>query len=182
LYYYDSVNITESRLAFRQQCSDGADVDYEQNHHDWLPQVFGCEVDAPTVQTVGGVACKQGRLLTFPNILQHRVQPFGLEDHTKPGHRKILALFLVDPNIRVISTANVPSQRRDWWDEMMPWNAVLGRLPRELQDQVLSYLEEFPITMGEAKKLRLELMEERSSLSMEQNDAFTDATFSLCEH
>ena len=65
---------------------------------------------------------------------------------------------------------------------MIPWNDILGRLPRELQDQVLSYLEDFPITMEEAKKLRLELMEERSSLAMEQNSAFTDTTFSLCEH
>ena len=144
--------------------------------------MFGCGVNEPTVQTVGDVACTQGRLISFPNIFQHRVQPFRLEDPTKPGHRKILALFLVDPNIRIISTANVPSQRRDWWNEMIPWNDILGRLPRELQDQVLSYLEDFPITMEEAKKLRLELMEERSSLAMEQNSAFTDTTFSLCEH
>ncbi|KAJ6184217.1 hypothetical protein N7519_005518 [Penicillium mononematosum] len=56
-----------------------------------------------------------GRLLTFPNTLQHRVSPFSLADNTKPGHRKILALFLVDPNLRIISSANVPPQDELWW-------------------------------------------------------------------
>ncbi|OJD23982.1 hypothetical protein ACJ73_04661 [Blastomyces percursus] len=100
LCYYDSDNITESLLAFRQlaDLDSASEIEYEQDQHGWLPLVFG-------------------RLLTFPNVLQHRVSPFHLEDASKPGHKKILALFLVDPNIRVISSANVPCQRRDSWAE-----------------------------------------------------------------
>jgi hypothetical protein len=79
--------------------------------------VFGCYPDGPAVQNVGTVTCSEGRLLTFPNILQHQVQPCELANKSKPGHRKILALFLVDPNIRIISTANVPPQQKDWWSE-----------------------------------------------------------------
>jgi hypothetical protein len=51
------------------------------------------------VQTIGNVECREDRLIRFPNTLQHLVGPFELEDPTKPGHRKILALFLVDPNV-----------------------------------------------------------------------------------
>jgi hypothetical protein len=86
---------------------------YPQNVHGWLEEVYGCRNEEAAVQEVGSVLCKEGRLLTFPNILQHQVQPFELADKTKKGHRKILALFLVDPGIRVISTANVPPQQKD---------------------------------------------------------------------
>jgi len=41
LYYYDSSNITTSRLAFRQQSStDTIDIGYPQNEETWLEQVF----------------------------------------------------------------------------------------------------------------------------------------------
>lgn len=46
---------------------------------------------------------------------------FKLEDPTKPGHRRFIALWLVDPHRRILSTANVPPQQKDWWtgsDEM----------------------------------------------------------------
>ncbi|RYP52187.1 hypothetical protein DL768_002629 [Monosporascus sp. mg162] len=71
----------------------------------------------PLVQVLGSVVTRAGRLLAFPNVLQHRVSPFRLADPSRPGHRKILAMFLVDPHVRVTSTANVPPQRRDWWAE-----------------------------------------------------------------
>lgn len=48
------------------------------------------------------------------------VQSFRLVDPTKSGHRKLLPLFLVDPNINIISTADVPCQAVDWVEEMGP--------------------------------------------------------------
>lgn len=198
LYYYSTSNITPSSLAFRQQTSDefAVDINYEQDHHDWLPVVFGIEQEEAAVQGVGSVETRQGRLLTFPNILQHQVQPFELADPTKPGHRKILALFLVDPNIRVISTANVPVQRMDWWREATlinqqqaaPSSGVkkkgkgLGELPVELQDHVFGNVEDFPITLEDAKEIRLELMDERKHLMIKHGEAFVASEFSLCEH
>ncbi|KAF8518114.1 hypothetical protein BU17DRAFT_66554 [Hysterangium stoloniferum] len=185
LYYYDSVNITTSRLAFRQQSNyDIYDIEYDQDEHNWLSIVFGCENEGPAVQYIGTVDTKEGRLLTFPNILQHQVQPFKLEDPTKPGHRKILALFLVDPNIRVISTANVPCQQRDWWAETLSEGKGCGLnpLPVELRTQIINGVEDFPISLKEAKELRLELMEERSHFVVDQTAAFEEQQFSLCEH
>jgi len=98
----------------------------------------------------------EGRLLTFPNILQHQVQLFELKDRTKPGHRKILMLFLVNPNINTISSVNVLCQRKDWWREEIGCQGGIDVvLPRELGDLVFEEVGEFPIGMEEAKKVRL---------------------------
>ncbi|KAF8647115.1 hypothetical protein AX16_006947 [Volvariella volvacea WC 439] len=192
LYYYDNENIEPSHLAFRQQSDHHyiEQVYYSQDHHRWVGELYGLPPSTAAVQTVGSVETREGRLLTFPNILQHQVQPFKLSDPTKPGHRKILALFLVDPNIRVISSANVPCRRRDWWSEevLKDGMGVVGNdgkvkdLPVELQQLVVEKVEEFPIGMEEAKNIRLELMEERKVFVMEYGKAFTIIKISLCEH
>lgn len=44
---------------------------------------------------------------------------------------------------------------------MVPWEAVLKDLPLELWNMVMTDLDDFPIGMEEAKRIRLELMEER---------------------
>lgn len=185
LYYYDSTNISTSHLAFRQQskAEDAEEIPYPQSQHDWLEEVFGCENEGPAVQEVGVVNTMEGRLLTWPNILQHKVQPFHLADPTQPGHRKILALFLVDPNIRITSTANVPCQRKDWWIEaVQQQGGTLPSLPAELRNHVFEDVDDFPIGLDEAKALRLELMEERKSYVKLQDEIFQEEQFSLCEH
>jgi hypothetical protein len=160
---------------------------YPQNVHGWLTEIYGCEQNGPAVQEVGSILCKEGRLLTFPNILQHQVQPFKLADPAKPGHRKILALFLVDPGIRIISTANVPPQQRDWWSEgvssaFAKTGEALGMLSAELKDKVYQAVDDFPIGMEEAKEIRLKLMDERKSYVMDQTRSFEKNEFNLCEH
>ena len=114
------------------------------------------------MQFLGSVNMPEGRLVTFPNILQHRVQPFELADHTKPGHCKIIALFLVDPGIRVTSTANVPCQQNDWWTEALAEmeGSPLEKLPVELREKVLDEAHDSSISLKEGKALRLESMEE----------------------
>lgn len=153
--------------------------------------MFGFEPDAGEydgedsfTQDLGGVSCREGRVLTFPNTLQHCVSPFSLADPSKPGHRKILAFFLIDPTRRIISTANVPPQREDWCSE---WKdsiqKTLGqRLPVELQHMVLSNADYTPMTMDEAKEYRIKLMEERGAKSTEANRMFEKGGFGLCEH
>jgi Protein of unknown function (DUF4246) len=160
-------------------------VTYNQGVHKFLEDVYGCENNSGAVQEVGGVETREGRLLTFPNILQHRVKPFELLDKTKPGHRKILALFLVDPNVPVLSTAHVTPQQSDWWrksirgDPKIPING----LPVELQDYVYGEVDDFPISMREAKEYREEFMKERKVFVVENTEAFnTSMEFSLCEH
>ncbi|KAH6912099.1 hypothetical protein BKA70DRAFT_1535253 [Coprinopsis sp. MPI-PUGE-AT-0042] len=187
LYYYSSENITRSSLAFRQLSNTGAveRTSYEQNIHDFLTDVYGCKNGEGSVQDVGSVETREGRLLTFPNILQHQVQPFELEDPTKSGHRKILALFLVDPHVRVLSTAHVPPQRLDWWRKSLNDDTrnPLNGLPLELQDHVYSEVDGFPISLKDAKALREELMDERRDFVLQHSDIFESSLiFSLCEH
>ncbi|KAF8816713.1 hypothetical protein BYT27DRAFT_7229884 [Phlegmacium glaucopus] len=169
LYYYSNDNITSSSLSFRQQCDGDEvfDMDYEQDRHEWLDVVFGYRQNGPRVQDVGSVDTPEGRLLTFPNVLQHRVGSFKLVDPTKPGHRKI-----------VISTAHVPCQRKDWWIEAILEKQSTGvhsqdgvsspgqvkrlnDLPFELQDLIFKQIGDFPISMEDAEKLRLKFMKER---------------------
>ena len=186
IYYYSNENIEGSDLAFRQQSSTELvdEMQYRQDDHDWFPAIFGCESGGPGLQSVGSVETREGRLVTFPNILQHRVQPFSLLDRTKPGHRKILALFLVDPHTPILSTANIPCQQMDWWrDHIAYLGTGLDRLPVELQDAVFDGIRyDFPIGPDEAKDMRLELMQERKDFTIRQESAFSGIQFSLCEH
>jgi hypothetical protein len=190
IYYYSCENITENTLPFRQRVSTGSgtEVAYEQEYHDWLPEVFGCvddkSPDNSITQDLGSITTREDRLLTFPNIFQHRVSPSELADPSKPGHRKILALFLVDPHFRVISTANIPPQRADRWKSQLRLkeDSLARRLPLELLDMVMDNMDGSPMSMAEAKQLRLELMEERKAVSHLNNVQFEMGFFSLCEH
>ncbi|TFK67172.1 hypothetical protein BDN72DRAFT_899202 [Pluteus cervinus] len=173
IHYYSSSNITTSRLSFRQRVHhsyDDMNIGHGQDEKEWLSAVFGCEDETgEPIQDIGSVETREGRLITFPNHLQHKVEAFRLEDPTQPGYRKILALFLVDPQTRILSSRNIPCQRLDWWAEAIG-NAgakdtaldPFSRLPAEVQGQIFDKVEDFPISLDEAKILRLELMDERS--------------------
>ncbi|KAL2844164.1 hypothetical protein BJY01DRAFT_215221 [Aspergillus pseudoustus] len=174
IYYYDNKNITPSSLAFRHRgMDDFYDFYYEQSQHEFLQQVYGFPdtVDGHNqglvTQELGSVECREGRLITFPNTLQHRVSPFSLADPSKPGHRKILALFLVDPHRRVISSANVPPQKEGW---------------RRDGQKDASSGQKGLMSMEEAKGYRLELMKERGMRAEHSDYLYQEGNFGLCEH
>ncbi|KXH65744.1 hypothetical protein CSAL01_05541 [Colletotrichum salicis] len=175
LFYYDSANITESQLAFRAPGNReklGQRLNYQQYDHKSIETVFAIRSSSATLQEVGSVLTRPGRALFFSNLSQHKVRPFRLEDPTKPGYRKIAALFLVDPAVPVISTANVPLQQKHW--------SVVKDQHAEANEMVetMSTL----IEMDEAKKLREELMRERTVLSKTVNEELRDVEWSFCEH
>jgi hypothetical protein len=183
IYYYDVENTTTASLAFRQEAFlPEMEMGYEQGDHDGLSYVYGTESmqDEPAIQELGSVKTTQGRLLAFPNTLQHCVAPFELVDKTKPGHRRFLVLWLVDPHYRVCSTANVPPQRHDWWLEMVRGNANFGKMPQEVVDMVMRNVEDWPMSLERAKELRLELMRERTSGTEKLERGFQQ--YNLCEH
>ncbi|MDG9715141.1 DUF4246 domain-containing protein [Streptomyces sp. DH24] len=153
IYYWDSDNITESRLGFRAALDDPY---YEQNDDNGLREVYGLEDEDPLNQTLGSASTPAGRCLAFPNILQHRVGSFRLTDPTRPGHRKILAFFLVDPSEKIVSTSDVPPQQ--------PWS------------------ETSTMTLEQAKDYREQLMYERKFFVDEHNEQLYEREFSLCEH
>ncbi|KAJ5546187.1 hypothetical protein N7494_003772 [Penicillium frequentans] len=66
----------------------------------------------PPVQCTGSVAILQGRLVTFPNAIESRMEQFQLLDPASPGHLRA-KLYLVDLYYRVFSTWNVLPQQHD---------------------------------------------------------------------
>ena len=112
IYYFHSDNITESRLAFRQACKEPV---YVQGDDRGVEAVYGLTSEGSLSQDLGSLLTKADRMIAFPNVLQHQVQPFELEDASKPGSRKILVFFLCDPSAPVVSTATVPPQQLSWF-------------------------------------------------------------------
>ncbi|KAJ8081608.1 hypothetical protein PM082_007454 [Marasmius tenuissimus] len=186
IYYYDQSNITESRLAFRQLTKgyELEDIEYPQDDYEGIETLFGIKQRGPALQILGSVITKEGRLVAFPNVLQHRAEPFGLVDAEKPGYRKILALFLVDPYIRTLSTANVPPQQKDWWADAVykDDSTRLSKLPVEVFDRVVEMTDDWPISLEEAKKVREDLMAQRRHFVGKVNEDFEQQAFSFCEH
>lgn len=159
--------MTESDLEFRQhsQGRDTAEVEHLLGRFEWLEAVFGCDINGPPVQLMGGINLQQGRVVTFPSIIQTRVGALQLENPNEPGHRKVLGLFLVDPGIRIISTANVPCQQKGWWtDEVTREGSMLMKLPNEVRDYVFEQVQEFPFGVEEAVRVAEEMRTERVEL------------------
>jgi len=114
-------------------------------------------------QHAGSVAMLPGRLVAFPNVLEHRINPFRLVDATKPGRCRWLALYLVDPHYRVCSTRNVPPQQRDWWAEAAGRElGAAGRLPQEIINQIMQDTDSWPMGIREAQWHREQLAKEHS--------------------
>lgn len=83
----------------------------------------------PLLQQLGSVTEVEDRCVVFPNIYQHKVEPFELVDKTNPGVRKILAFFLVNPTKTIASTAMVPPQQQDWINRAREPLVKRARLP-----------------------------------------------------
>lgn len=89
----------------------------------------------PNVRKSFSISIKTSRL-SANQVYQHRVRPFKLLDSAKPGHRKTLALFLIDPHYPIISTSNIPCQQKTWWADEIRYIGPLGALPPEIVDEI----------------------------------------------
>ncbi|GJE86998.1 DUF4246 domain-containing protein [Phanerochaete sordida] len=193
IYYYDEDNITESALAFRMGV--GAPEDYEQDDEAGVRLAYGLSREGPLHQEIGSVATRQGRCIAFPNVFQHQVQPFELADKSRPGHRKIVALFLVDPQLPKPrpSTCDVPRQQKEWMraflrsigSELRTKHGAQARgfalVPPELVDMIVDRAD-WLMSRQEAEEYRLQLMDERSSMTSDNDTLMFSASFSMCEH
>ncbi|KAF5590667.1 hypothetical protein FPCIR_6330 [Fusarium pseudocircinatum] len=164
-----SGNVTPSRLSFRMQTSSYLkdEIKAGQDNYNHLERVFGTDfgmhggLATSCVQSYGDVDTLEGRLLVFPNVFQHRVSSFKLQDPTEPGHRRFVALWLGDPQRRILPTANVPPQQKDWWTGS-------GEAPKGLMD------------VEEARAHRLKLMNERTVAKVRAH--WNSIDYNFCEH
>ncbi|CRL01837.1 CLUMA_CG015174, isoform A [Clunio marinus] len=163
IYYYDVDNITESKLSFR--ISVGA-PNYSQDDHRGVEVIYGFKNREPLNQVIGHLITKQDRCIVFPNVYQHVVTPFELIDETKPGYRKILVFFLVDPYTKIVSTHNVLPQQPGW-DDVDAWAPKNKRRT---------------FTRRRAEENREKLMFERKYRRDEYQEYYYEREFSLCEH
>jgi hypothetical protein len=185
IYYYHSENISESVLNFRRSCASPADTDYDEDgtEHGYVDHYWGLDNGDPLNQEIGGVVTQEDRCIAFPNVFQHQVQPFELIDKTKPGLRKILVFFLVDPSHRVISTETVPPQQQSWYTDALRRNIpFFWRLPKEIVEHISSFTSGSPMSLKEAKKHRKLLMEERKYFVDVNSAHVFEREFNLCEH
>lgn len=185
IYYYQSENITESVLSFRRGCSPPIDSNYDEDgtEHGYVAHYWGYDNGDQLNENLGGVVTQGDRCIVFPNIYQHKVQPFELADKSKPGIRKILVFFLVDPSKRIISTEIVPPQQQSWYaDALMRHVPEFFRMPKEIIQNIVSYSSGSPMTLKEAKKHRKKLMKERKYFIDENSAHLFEREFSLCEH
>ncbi|KAL2913038.1 hypothetical protein HK105_207493 [Polyrhizophydium stewartii] len=175
IFYYDMENITTSKLGFRQHLDTM--VTSEQHDVQFWKDVYGIVNDQTKLnEPLGALEAKRGRCVVFPNTHQHLVEPFELADPTRAGFRKILVFFVIDPTRRIVSTAHMAPQQRDWYHAGL----ASTPLPPELWRNVTRFM---PGTMSldEAKQVRLELMRERTTVQDFVNQYHED-TFNLCEH
>eukprot|EP00029_Vermamoeba_vermiformis_P014744 TRINITY_DN9858_c0_g1_i1.p1 TRINITY_DN9858_c0_g1~~TRINITY_DN9858_c0_g1_i1.p1 ORF type:complete len:592 (-),score=160.43 TRINITY_DN9858_c0_g1_i1:66-1841(-) len=180
IYYYDTENITESKLEFRLAVRE---PDYEQGDDNGVDAIYGLRNEEILVQPLGGVLTEQGRCIVFPNLYQHKVKSFKLADPKKPGHRKILCFFLVDPATPVLSTARVPPQQAEWFRMEVDNNdgTLFDNLPNEIREMIMKQ-NDWPMSLDAAKKHREELMKERKFFFATNNEEIFERPFSLCEH
>ncbi|KAJ0398564.1 hypothetical protein ATCC90586_010360 [Pythium insidiosum] len=133
IYYFGCENITESKLSFRVIVHQPP---YDQNDDMGVATTYGLENEDALIQNLGAATAIENRCIVFPNTLQHKVEPFKLADPTKPGVRKILAFFIVDPSKKIPSTSVIPPQQQDWLQEARREN--LSNLPEVVVDGPLS--------------------------------------------
>lgn len=103
-----------------------------------------------------------GNSSSSPNVLEHRVEGFELVDKNRPGYRKMIAIFLVDPALSILSTSCVSPQQLHWAAPSSRIHATQDALLLELTALVL-YEAQCPCDTVTARQLHDEMLKERGS-------------------
>ncbi|KAJ2059769.1 hypothetical protein GGI17_004176 [Coemansia sp. S146] len=168
VFFYDVENIADSSLGFRETIGDYGCRSEMRDAHAILT-MYGIDkslryrgVHLP--QELGRVDIKDGRCLVFPNTYQHQMPELKLEDATKPGNCKMLTFYFVEPTTRIPSTAIVPPQQKDWWIEDVLAFEPFRSLPQLIVDGIMDKID-YPISLKEAKKIRLEMARDTEDIN-----------------
>ncbi len=157
----DSENVSESRLGFRGAVDEPR---YEQADNFSVEVMYGLYEARPLVQGFGSVRTSNGRCLCFPNVLQHRVHPFGLDNPTLPGRSRVLVFMLVDPHVRIRGTGDVPPQQPAWFRAELSIVRRFRSLPLRAFGVLISFMDAC-MSREEAVRQRLELEAERTFIT-----------------
>ncbi|KAH6917104.1 hypothetical protein BKA70DRAFT_1486502 [Coprinopsis sp. MPI-PUGE-AT-0042] len=118
-------------------------------------QTWGLRDGDPCHQYVGSVPLCENLSISFPNIYQYRLNPFGLANPLQEGRATIVTFLLVDPDAPpILSTANVPPQHPLWIRKAL-YDGLYQRLPTELIEVIYSKCD-WLLSQAEAEKQRNE--------------------------
>lgn len=155
------------------------EVEHEPHDYIWLKQVFGLSNGEHAIQCQGSIKLNLGRSVIFPSIVQHRLARFELKDKSKPGIMRALLFLLVDPNIRIISTANIPPQRLDWTLDVKEDEENLKEKLASLALENKDKKGPMPMSFTEAGELRYKFLEEMIEFTKYQHVAFESPVLML---
>jgi hypothetical protein len=167
MFCYDVENITDSYIYFGAiGTEENLNPDSSSVPEEVAYRAFGILPADNNFQVLGRVKVHPDKAIFYPNVYKHRQGAFSLVDRSKKGHLKYFKLYLVDPAIPIISTANVPPQQYDWWTKSEIHNRgldIVQKLPSELKEMVHSYVD-FPIDSKEEDKIHNEFISHRDDL------------------
>ncbi|KAJ2232975.1 hypothetical protein IWW45_004549 [Coemansia sp. RSA 485] len=137
-YYYDSKG--EKPLTIEFQEGVECDILKIEDAYDLLAHIilFGIRMGDKGdsyIQSAGSVDAIKGRLVCYPNVYEQ-------DRHYSSGSIKRLKMHFIDPAVRIVSTAIVPPQQKDWWTKTV--SSVPSRvstLPLEVQEMVLKHVD-----------------------------------------
>lgn len=198
IYYLSNDNVEPAHLRFRERVDA---PNYVQNDEDGVRLLYGLEDEKPLVQELGACTTHAQRAIAWTNNMEHRVEPFKLVNPDKPGRRQVLVFFLVDPHLRIPSSADVPPQQMEWLEMAIANIEPFKELPTECLQRILRYVRETDdssedssddssddssgchfISLSQARKRRKQLMVERSYFRRKATDEWFERPFALCEH
>lgn len=113
IHYVDISGMTESYLEFRKPTIINEDeLDYPQGDAKYTTHHYGIDshYDGTMNRYLGLIKCSEGADVIFPNNLQHRVKEFAL-DGDNESLRTMIAFFIVDPDQKITSTADIVPQQ-----------------------------------------------------------------------
>ncbi|KAJ6780655.1 hypothetical protein PWT90_01315 [Aphanocladium album] len=106
------------------------------------PPLPGTRERVPVFQELGTVKLPEGRVVTYPNTLQHKFETPQLKEPGRTGCIQFMQIHLVDPHYIVCSTRYVPPQNLEWWKESIEYERfrVENGLPHEITYYILERL------------------------------------------
>lgn len=168
IMYFDSDNVKPQSGAFHFRVQ--THMDGHKYHHDMSTvdemKIYGYKEtreilerdtrELLNIQDIGTVVVPDGRLLTYPGVLRHRMERLETVDSSRPGRRRMVLLYLVDPHYRLCSTQNVPPQQRDWWEYLLDddGQGLDGRVPLDIRTKLTWYANSHWIASEDATSLR----------------------------
>ncbi|KAF7969002.1 hypothetical protein HWV62_28668 [Athelia sp. TMB] len=161
-------NITDGVIEFRMAVTSPSG--FEPGDTGATSRTWAMKDGDPCHQYVGSRRITPGLCIAFPNLYQHRQSALKLVDPAKCGHQRVIALYMVDPDVNpVISTSRVPPQQKSWVKAATE-EFIDKRLPVEVVEQIVDEVDG-KMTYIEAEHYRERMLSERENFR-KMNDLY----------